>query len=146
MNFKSEQNFFFTWNCINLWIQFQWQFVKNYVNFNYYYYFFNSSDVAAWNECVDNSLAQLEHQRTRIGMSLFRNKIFMLDEMIRWNASKFAIFYIYENPKLLFPFFISYYFIFFPNECPGLCRFLGILRILFLKTTNLLFTYTKTQS
>ena len=24
------------------------------------------TDVAAWNECVDNSLAQLEHQRTRI--------------------------------------------------------------------------------
>ena len=24
------------------------------------------SDVAAWNECVDNSMAQLEHQRTRI--------------------------------------------------------------------------------
>ena len=29
--------------------------------------------------------------------------------------------YLYENPKLLFPFFISCYFIFFPNECPGLC-------------------------
>ena len=24
------------------------------------------TDVAAWNECVDNSMAQLEHQRTRI--------------------------------------------------------------------------------
>ena len=24
------------------------------------------TDVSAWNECVDNSLAQLEHQRTRI--------------------------------------------------------------------------------
>jgi len=23
------------------------------------------TDVAAWNECVDNSMAQLEHQRTR---------------------------------------------------------------------------------
>ena len=29
------------------------------------------TDVAAWNECVDNSLAQLEHQRTRIG-KIFR--------------------------------------------------------------------------
>jgi len=29
-------------------------------------FFSNFSDVAAWNECVDNSLAQLEHQRTRI--------------------------------------------------------------------------------
>ena len=28
------------------------------------------TDVAAWNECVDNSLAQLEHQRTRIGKIL----------------------------------------------------------------------------
>ena len=46
----------------------------------------------------------------------------MLDEMSKQNASKFAIFYIYENPKLLLTFFISCYFIFFPNECPGLCR------------------------
>ena len=29
----------------------------------------------------------------------------MLDEMTRRSASKFAIFYVYENPKLLFPFF-----------------------------------------
>ena len=28
------------------------------------------TDVAAWNECGDNSLAQLEHQRTRIGKIL----------------------------------------------------------------------------
>ena len=44
----------------------------------------------------------------------------MLDEMTRRNDSKFAIFYKYENPKMLFPFFISCYFIFFPNEFPGL--------------------------
>ena len=31
----------------------------------------------------------------------------MLDEMTWPNASKFAIFNINENPKLLFPFFIS---------------------------------------
>ena len=30
----------------------------------------------------------------------------------RRNASKFAIYYIYQNPKLLFPFFISCYYIF----------------------------------
>ena len=48
--------------------------------------------------------------------SLFRKKRFMLDEMTRRNASKFAIFYIYENPKLLYPFFISCYFTLFPNE------------------------------
>ena len=31
---------------------------------------------------------------------------FVLDEKFQRNASKFAIFYVYENPKLLFPFFI----------------------------------------
>ena len=43
-------------------------------------------------------------------------------EMFQWNASKFAIFYIYENPKLFFTFFISCNFMFLPNECPGVCR------------------------
>ena len=33
--------------------------------------------------------------------SLFRNKRFILDEMTRWNASIFAIFYIYENQSCL---------------------------------------------
>ena len=47
---------------------------------------------------------------------------FVLDEKFQQNASKVAIFYIYENPKMLFPFFILCYFIFLPNECPGLCR------------------------
>ena len=61
-------------------------------------------------------------RNTYIPMTLFRNERFMLDEMTRQNASKFAIFYIYENPKLPFPFFISCYFICLPNECPGLCR------------------------
>ena len=51
--------------------------------------------------------------------SFFRNKRFILDEMTWQNASKLSIFYIYENPNLLFPFFISFYFIFSPNECPG---------------------------
>ena len=32
---------------------------------------------------------------------------FVLDEKFQQNASKFAIFYIYENPRLLFLFFIS---------------------------------------
>ena len=44
----------------------------------------------------------------------------MLDEMTRQNASKFAIFYIYENPKLLFPFFISCNFTFFRNQCQSM--------------------------
>ena len=57
-----------------------------------------------------------------ICIPLLRNKMFMLDEMLLWNASKFAIFYTYKNPKLLFLFFILCNFIFSPNECPGLCR------------------------
>ena len=36
----------------------------------------------------------------------------VFDEKFQRKASKFAIFYTYENPTLLFPFFISYYFIF----------------------------------
>ena len=46
----------------------------------------------------------------------------LLDKKFQRNTSKFAIFYINENSKLLFPFFISCYFIFFTNEYPGLCR------------------------
>ena len=38
---------------------------------------------------------------------------FVLNEKFQRNASKFAISIIYENPKLLFPFYISDYFIFF---------------------------------
>ena len=53
--------------------------------------------------------------------ALFRNKRFMFDEMTYRNASKFAIFLGYENPGS-FSLFILCYFIFFPNECPGLCR------------------------
>ena len=45
-----------------------------------------------------------------VAQSLFRKKRFMLDEKFQRNASKFDIFYIYENPKLFFPFFISCYF------------------------------------
>ena len=55
-------------------------------------------------------------------ISLLPISEFVLDEKFQRNDSKFAIFYIYENPKLLFPFFISCYFIFLPNEYPGLCR------------------------
>ena len=43
----------------------------------------------------------------------FRNKMFMLDEMTQQNTSKFAIFYIYENPKLpssIFHFMLLYFF------------------------------------
>ena len=54
--------------------------------------------------------------------ALFRKKRFMLDKMFQRNASKFAIFYMYENSNLLFLFFIPCYLIFSPNECPDLCR------------------------
>ena len=49
---------------------------------------------------------------------------FVLDKMFQRNASNFAIFYMYEKPKLLFPLFTSCYFILFSNlsnECSGLC-------------------------
>ena len=51
-------------------------------------------------------------------LALIRNKKFLLDEMTQRNASKFALFYIYENPKFfsIFHFVLLY---FFPNECPG---------------------------
>ena len=43
------------------------------------------------------------------------------DEKFQQNASKFAIiFYTIQKPKVAF--FISCYFIFLPNECPGLCQ------------------------
>ena len=50
--------------------------------------------------------------------TLFKNKRFILNLMPQQNASKFAIFYKYKNPKLIFPFFILCYLIFFSN---GLC-------------------------
>ena len=36
----------------------------------------------------------------------------MLDEKFQQNTSKFAMFYLYENQKLIFPFFIWCYLIF----------------------------------
>ena len=57
-------------------------------------------------------------------IALFRYKMFMLDEMTQLNTSKFAIFYIYKDPKLLFQFLTTYMLVyFFPNECPGLCQY-----------------------
>ena len=53
--------------------------------------------------------------------TLFRNKRFMLDEMIQRNASKFAIFYVYENPYSFFRFSFRVSFLFSTNECPSLC-------------------------
>ena len=51
------------------------------------------------------------------GKTLFRNMRFMLDEMFQQNASKFAIYLEYENPRAWhFSVFILCYFIFFPNK------------------------------
>ena len=36
------------------------------------------------------------------GPALFRNKRFMLDETVKQNSSKFAIFLKYENPNSFF--------------------------------------------
>ena len=45
-----------------------------------------------------------------IEMPLFRKKMLMLDEKLQRNASKFAIFYVYENPKLDFSFHTTLFF------------------------------------
>ena len=55
-------------------------------------------------------------------LTLFRNKRFMLDEMTQRNASKFVIFYIYQNPMLLFQFFISCNFVFPPMNARAFIR------------------------
>ena len=47
----------------------------------------------------------------------------MLDEMFQRNASNFGILLEYENSHSFLSFFILCYFIFFPNECPGLCQY-----------------------
>ena len=53
-------------------------------------------------------------------VSLFRNKRIVLDEMTQRNASKFGIIFLeYKKPYIYF-FFILCYFIFSPNEYPGL--------------------------
>ena len=58
------------------------------------------------------------HPVLDIPTALFPISEFVLDEKFHRNASKFAIFYINENPNLLFPFFLfcARYFIFFPNS------------------------------
>ena len=68
--------------------------------------------------------------------SLFRNKRFVLNEMFQWNTSKFAIFYVKENPCSFFRFLISCNFIFLPYEGPGLCRHKDPGYIFYLKGVN----------
>ena len=64
--------------------------------------------------CADNRVSNRNVKYLPVRRSLFRKKRLMLDEKFQQNASKFTIFYIYENPKLLLPFFISCYFFIFP--------------------------------
>ena len=52
-----------------------------------------------------------------VGVCSFPSSFFISKSSFRQ-----GVVYLYENPKLLFPFFISCYFIFSPNECLGLCR------------------------
>ena len=51
------------------------------------------------------------HSSEKRGLRLMKSSSEMLQ--------KFAIFYIYENPKLHFSILHT---LFFPNECPGLCQ------------------------
>ena len=53
------------------------------------------------------------------GNSLLPISGFVLNLMLIWHILHM---YYQENAKLFFPFFISSYFSFFPDECPGLCR------------------------
>ena len=68
-----------------------------------------------------HSAVKLEKLCRNDKYALFRNKRFMLDEMTQRNASKFAIFYEYENPKMLFPFIILCNFIFSLINVPYMC-------------------------
>ena len=52
---------------------------------------------------------------------LFRIKRFVLNEKLPQNASKLAILLEYENSHSFFRFSLRAT-LFFPNECPGLCR------------------------
>ena len=56
-----------------------------------------------------------------ITAALLRNKRLLLKFLSWQNASKFTIFYIYENPKLHFHFSFHATLFFSPNKCPGLC-------------------------
>ena len=62
------------------------------------------TDVAAWNECVDNSMAQLEHQRTRITnlelMSEFGCESWKVRNMYMQWSSHFYRFYLRHSGDL----------------------------------------------
>ena len=53
------------------------------------------------------------HSLEKRGLCLMKSSSEMLQNLSYYMHSK--------TPKLLFPFFISCYLIFFTNECPGLC-------------------------
>ena len=65
-----------------------------------------------WDAVVPAFMLCTSKYPTRCSATLFRKKRFMLDEKFQRNVSKFAIFYIYENPKLFFLFFFFCYLIF----------------------------------
>ena len=87
------------------------------------YAFFVVRDIVQWNSSLTLCITQTEYllylelyirleaypKKSYTTRSLLPISEFVLDEMLQQTASKFAIFYIYENPKLPFLFFISCY-------------------------------------
>ena len=56
--------------------------------------------VLRWKALMSNFI---KTKRNRTAITHFPILEFVIDEKFQQNASKFAIFYIYESPKLLFP-------------------------------------------
>ena len=56
--------------------------------------------------------------------TLFKNKIFLLDEIFQQNTSKFVPLFFFGIPRWIFLFHFSFCAILyvFPNECPGICQ------------------------
>ena len=57
------------------------------------------------------------HMFEKVNNTLFRNKRFVLNEMFKRNASKFAIFYDYKKTHVVFFVFQFVQLYFFPYEC-----------------------------
>ena len=67
------------------------------------------------------SFTKMTTIRNRVQPSIATPPTFRVCAHEKFQRNAF-IFYIYENPKLLFLFLISCYYVFLQNECPGLCR------------------------
>ena len=60
--------------------------------------------VLMWKRSKDDGGSPIEHYQVCHSIALFRNSGCVVKLIVKRNASKFAIFYIYENPKLHFSF------------------------------------------